>query len=396
MTRRIVLIRHGETHANAARRFQGHGDSGLSPRGVEQAAALGRRLEGVDGLVVGSDLSRAVDTARATGRDPEVDPIWRELDGGAWEGLTFDEIRERHPEDIAAMNAGEDVALGGGERWSDVAARAGDAVNALADRLDDGQDALVFTHGGVIGMVVARLLGTVGTPPPWPIERVRNTSLTILEFTDRGLRLGSYNDFGHIDDPESPEGSLLSLIRHGQTADNVVGAWSGRTDTPLDEVGMEQASAAARSLRVEGPLLASPLRRALATAEAFGVEVAVEPDLSETYFGGWEGLTSSEVAKRFPDEWDRYRAGEDIAFGGTGERHVDVAARMRRVADRLLGDHDRVTAVSHGGAIRSLVASVVGLDHAARHRIGIPGNLRVTRIRSNGHGPVLVTYNATR
>ena len=93
---RLVLVRHAESEANIGGRWQGQGDSPLSERGKSQARALAERIARVGlqpDLVVCSDLRRASETARAAFGDAvEVDPLWREIDVGQWEGKTRAEV----------------------------------------------------------------------------------------------------------------------------------------------------------------------------------------------------------------------------------------------------------------------------------------------------------------
>ena len=99
----ILLARHGETDWNSGRRVQGHTDIPLNAAGVEQARALAEQLAGEPlTAVFSSDLSRALDTARAVaavhGLEVTVDPRLREKNFGTWEGLTDVEIAERFPD----------------------------------------------------------------------------------------------------------------------------------------------------------------------------------------------------------------------------------------------------------------------------------------------------------
>lgn len=109
---RLYLVRHGETDHNAAMRYIGRSDHGLNPRGRHQARALGeafRRLAVAS--VLTSPLRRARDTAREIARSAnapmECDRRLQEMDFGAWEGLTRDEVRQRSPEDAHRLERWE-------------------------------------------------------------------------------------------------------------------------------------------------------------------------------------------------------------------------------------------------------------------------------------------------
>ena len=126
---KLILVRHGETDWNAQRRYQGQSDVPLNDAGQRQAAALAQRLEGVDiSAIYSSDLRRARQTATAIAslhplpvRD---EPRLKEISFGRWEGLTYGEIQERWPEEMAAWFADPiRVTPPGGERLAQVAER---------------------------------------------------------------------------------------------------------------------------------------------------------------------------------------------------------------------------------------------------------------------------------
>ena len=137
---RLVLVRHAESEANIGGRWQGQGDSPLSERGKSQARALAERIARVGlqpDLVVCSDLRRASETARAAFGDAvEVDPLWREIDVGQWEGKTRAEVLAEFAGEVEALRRGEPVRIGAdGESWLMVGARGAQALAAVRTRL---------------------------------------------------------------------------------------------------------------------------------------------------------------------------------------------------------------------------------------------------------------------
>jgi probable phosphoglycerate mutase len=192
----LVLVRHAESTWNAERRWQGHEDPPLSARGREQVRALGRALAG-QGIraVVASDLERARETGRlvasSLGSTLELEPGLRELDVGAWGGLTLDEIAARWPEDLARLRAGDlDVRPGGGESRRELHARVMAAIESAAARHAGAPLALV-THAGVVRTLLwgVRLenaqwhrtdlleLRRATEEPPWRPEMARGPDL---------------------------------------------------------------------------------------------------------------------------------------------------------------------------------------------------------------------------
>ena len=197
----ITLVRHGQSEANVTGHWQGQGDSPLSERGYQQAAALAKRLaaEKFD-FVVSSDLSRAADTARAAadtwGVDVQFQPEWREIDVGEWEGLTRPEVATRFADQIAKLQRGDDVRVGGGESWGELAARGTTALDALRTRMHASQRAIVFAHGGIISSVLVQLLG-IPLRRPRPLGNINNTGVTTLRFDGDSFSLERFNDTTH-------------------------------------------------------------------------------------------------------------------------------------------------------------------------------------------------------
>jgi ribonuclease H / adenosylcobalamin/alpha-ribazole phosphatase len=94
-----MLLRHGQTPMSVQKRYAGRSDAPLTDVGVQQAAAAAKRLTSAGlGVIVTSPLLRTVQTAQevadATGVAVVTDDGFRETDFGAWEGLTFAEVRE--------------------------------------------------------------------------------------------------------------------------------------------------------------------------------------------------------------------------------------------------------------------------------------------------------------
>lgn len=217
-------MRHAESIWNAEDRWQGQTDVPLSARGRDEAELLARRLaaplEAFD-AVVSSDLSRAASTADAVmerlaqrGARPPLARHrgLREMDLGAWCGLPHAEVMERFPDEVAALQRGDDLRIGGhGESLPAFEARVHEALAEILAPLEGAERVLVVTHGGCIRGVLMRLLGLRGRRRP--LEGAGNTSLTTLEVTRGAVGpLVSYNDASHLagtraHDGAAPEGA---------------------------------------------------------------------------------------------------------------------------------------------------------------------------------------------
>jgi len=149
----LWLVRHGETAWTLSRQHTGRTDIPLTPNGEALARdMLAPKLAGVAfDLVLSSPLSRARETARLAGFDPELDDRLREFDYGDYEGLTTDEIHQRRP-GWDLWNDG----CPGGETAEDVGARM-DAL--IAERVREaGERVLIFGHGHALRILTARWL----------------------------------------------------------------------------------------------------------------------------------------------------------------------------------------------------------------------------------------------
>ena len=168
-SRRLLLVRHGQSTWNADGRWQGQADPPLSALGEEQARdAAGRLVAGAFTGVVASDLQRARRTAEilagALQLDLELDPDLREIDVGDWTGMTRVEIEARWPGELAEWSEGRSESTMGGESRIHLTGRARAALARAAASAAPGDTILLVSHGALIRNL-DRALGL----PPQPI-----------------------------------------------------------------------------------------------------------------------------------------------------------------------------------------------------------------------------------
>ncbi|MEW2359666.1 histidine phosphatase family protein [Spirillospora sp. NPDC029432] len=170
----------------------------------------------------------------------------------------------------------------------------------------------------------------------------------------------------------APGKRRVVLWRHGQTAWNVENRFQGKTDIPLDETGVQQAQRAARLLAALSPtaLLASPLQRAAATAQALaditGLDIRHDRDLVERDGGAWEGLTGKEIRERYPAEHAAWQP-------PGGETSAQVAKRVGTALERALDTLPPtgvLVVASHGAALRLGMSHLLGLPEDLWERLG--------------------------
>ncbi|MFC9627425.1 bifunctional RNase H/acid phosphatase [Streptomyces sp. NPDC056930] len=201
----FVLLRHGETALTPEKRFSGSGgsDPELSATGRHQAERIAQSLatRGTIGEIVSSPLRRCRETAAVVaarlGLEVRIEDGLRETDFGAWEGLTFAEVRERYGPDLDAWLASAKAApTGGGESFAEVARR----VAATRDRLTAryaGRTVLLVTHVTPIKTLVRLALGA----PPEAVFRMELSAASVSAvayYSDGNVSLRLLNDTSHL------------------------------------------------------------------------------------------------------------------------------------------------------------------------------------------------------
>jgi broad specificity phosphatase PhoE len=182
----VWLVRHGQTQSNLLRRYQGRGDSPLTPYGEQQMAALAVRLRpNPFGLALISPTARTramaeAILARRSGVLTQENPGWAESNHGRWEGMTYREVLASFPEEARARWAeGVNGRPLGGESLAEVAMRVGAAWRDLLERQRGGR-VLVVTHATPIQIV---LCAAFGLPPSehwrWRIDLGSVTCLDV-------------------------------------------------------------------------------------------------------------------------------------------------------------------------------------------------------------------------
>ncbi|MCX5587062.1 bifunctional RNase H/acid phosphatase [Streptomyces erythrochromogenes] len=201
----FVLLRHGETALTPQKRFSGSGgsDPELSPAGRRQAAAVAEALaaRGTVQTVISSPLLRCRETARAVadrlGLDVTVEQGLREVDFGAWEGLTFAEVQERFPDDLQAwLDSPKAAPTGGGESFAAATRR----ISATRDRLlaaHAGRTVLLVTHVTPVKILVRLALGA----PPESLFRMELSAASlsaVAYYADGNASVRLLNDTAHL------------------------------------------------------------------------------------------------------------------------------------------------------------------------------------------------------
>ena len=179
--KKVYLIRHALPDFPGGKRMCiGTTDIPLGEKGLLQAAEMAKKLPAIT-AVFSSPLTRAVQTAEAIGLPVTVLPDLREMYAGEWDGLTFEEIRQKYPELYAARFHDLTIPLPGAESYEDGIARFSAAMKASAEAASG--DFAVVAHGGIIAQFLQSVSGNWYKPNYTEIVTLtyQNGIFTLLE-----------------------------------------------------------------------------------------------------------------------------------------------------------------------------------------------------------------------
>jgi broad specificity phosphatase PhoE len=201
----VVLLRHGATRLTPDKRFSGvsAGELTLSPAGRDQAARaagsyLLRRTDFAE--VLTSPMTRCQETAEIIaaelGLTVQVEPELREMDFGSWEGMTFEEVLNRYPDDLREWLRSPDVApTGSVETFNSVLDRMSSTARALATRYA-GTAVIAITHVTPIKALIAQALGA----PSTALFRLELSAagFSRIAYTGEEASVSLVNDISHL------------------------------------------------------------------------------------------------------------------------------------------------------------------------------------------------------
>jgi broad specificity phosphatase PhoE len=190
----------------------------------------------------------------------------------------------------------------------------------------------------------------------------------------------------------SGSGTIVKLVRHGETEYNRTDRYMGRADLGLNATGRDQAARLARRLPGEGKvdaLYTSPLARTTETAgflePALGVTACPEPGLLEIDLGPWEGRQRSEVAQEDPERWKLWLTDPTRVRVAGMESIEELRRRVGETLDGLAVAHagGRIVVVTHFACVVTAVLHALDLPSASYRRFPV-ANTSVTVLRIGG------------
>lgn len=202
---RLIITRHGQSIANAEKRFAGHSDFDLSELGHEQARLAADYIANnfkID-VIYSSDLLRAFNTALPSAKRLGLEvipyPPLREIFAGEWEGRTTDELAIAYEKDFDVWkNDYANSRCTGGESTAEVYRRITATVTELAEK-HDGQTVMLSTHATVVRAIQAYSMGLDETRVG-EIPFTHNASINVFVYENGKLSPESVNIIEHLGD----------------------------------------------------------------------------------------------------------------------------------------------------------------------------------------------------
>lgn len=199
---RLYITRHGETVWNTEKRMQGWQDSSLTPKGVENAIALGNRLKDVNfNCIYSSSSPRTISTAELIRGNRDIrlitDDNLREMNLGEWEGKTFAEVEQCDKQGYKVFwETPHLYAPKFGESYFQVRDRVEAVLNRIIQENEDG-NVLIVTHTVIVKTILSHFK-SIPVGKIFELPFIQGASLSIVEIINKEASVILEGDMSHV------------------------------------------------------------------------------------------------------------------------------------------------------------------------------------------------------
>jgi len=205
---KIYFVRHGQTEWNVLKKLQGHLNSPLTEIGVEQTELLYEKVKNMDiKKIYTSPQGRAVHTAKILKGEKNIEIIeleeFMEMGFGEVEGLEKEKFKELYPEEFLNLWTDAvkyDPSKFSGESFNEVKKRAILGFKKIIKENENGE-IIVVSHGMILKIIFGYISGH-GLDKFWSDPVPQNTSITLVTFEDKKLKIKDFSNIDHLDNPE--------------------------------------------------------------------------------------------------------------------------------------------------------------------------------------------------
>ena len=335
----VHFIRHGETEQNALKVWQGHTDTPLNKKGLEQAKLLSERINSRVTKVFSSDLKRASQTASFLSSSSILRDNLREINVGDFTGKSVKDTYTSNHEIFQSLQ-NDSFQFPNGESVQEFKDRVRNELEYIFNQTEEDSETVVVTHGFFIGTAIGLTLGF--NTYPFPIGDITNTSISTIVKRETVTQVNKFNDSIHlskenIDFPAKSKDNALTFIRNGQTDSKLEGIWQGRIDNPLNETGIKEASLLKDLFKNYDLYISSPYKRANQTLSLITKNnIEISDELTEMDLGQWEGLTTSEILNKYQENFiEALFINHKTKYGIDGESIHEAGKRVKNLISDL-------------------------------------------------------------
>lgn len=220
----LIIVRHAEAVGNRIREFHGWTDEGITDKGILQAQQVAEKLKDTPiDVIYSSILKRTMETAGYIARMKNL-PIntredLKEIHGGLWEGMRWDDLVAKYPEEYDVWEAKPHLhQMPGGESMESFRHRVVTAVEDILQK-EDGKNVCIVTHGTVIRVLMCWFKG-------WPLEDIvkvlwyDNTAVTIVSRENDSFEIELEGDASHLNSETSTFENQQWFIEYRQKFNN--------------------------------------------------------------------------------------------------------------------------------------------------------------------------------
>ena len=314
----------------------------------------------------------------------------REINLPLWEGLLFDEVEEKYPDEyhdwrtqphLLTMSLSDE---NGSVDFLPVPAIYEQARQFWQTTLPNhaGQTILIVAHSGINRALINTAIGL--QPGDYQRFRISNCGISILNFSGeygQPVQIESLNITSHVGEPlprrrSKNRGLRLLLVRHGETEWNRQGRFQGQIDVPLNENGRSQAAQAGEFLK-SVPIdqaISSSMLRPKETAEVIlqhhpDLELDLRDDLREISHGLWAGKLEAEIEQSYPGLLHQWQQHPETVQMPEGEDLQAVWSRaiagwqamINAAAARSADEPYTILVVAHDAINKAILCHVAGL-----------------------------------
>lgn len=208
---KFLIIRHGYSVTNKAKKFTGQMDAPLDEIGFEQAKSVGKYISEnykID-KIYSSDLCRACETVRplaeALGMQIQKEKDFREVDVGSWQNVLIEDINKNFPEQMESYKQNPGIfKFPNGEGYYEMMQRAANKLEEIA-RENEGKTIAIATHGGVVRALRAYYAG-LGAEGIKTLPHVSNASISTAIYENGNVTFTEVDYTDHLNQKVTEEG----------------------------------------------------------------------------------------------------------------------------------------------------------------------------------------------